>query len=312
MKKFIILLGFVFGFMLVSCVSTGTNYTNAVEEQISDFAEMDASYFSWYQAQKKGWKTIVLYNCSWESYNNNDKSLDYIINTSGDKITFWSYPLENMAQAIKDVKKEEQDKAINEFLISDGPKIFKDNPDIIDLVKYKNNGYTFKLSLNENSYITNKAELISIENLNTIRQEVAIIKTENNKAQAEKIAKEKEEAEKKVRLDEKGKQIAKGYTYHGINEVENNNRKLNNETLEPGHAYYISNWEVSKSTNDIGYVWLSYFQKSKPIMIKYLNSQVKDEVLNAGVTTFGNIPINIIIAGSSDVLKRPIILGVME
>lgn len=312
MKKFKFLIGFVFGLMLVSCISTETNYTNEVEEQISDFAEMDASYFSWYQAHKKGWKTIVLYNCSWESYNNNDKTLDCIINTLGDKITFWSYPVENMVQAIKDVKKEEQDKAINEFLISDGPKIFKDNPDIIDLVKYKNKGYTFKLTLNEDSYITNKAELVSIENLNSIRQEVAKIKMEKIKDEEAKIAKEKEESEKKAYLDNQGKQIAKGYTYHGISEADSNNKKLRNGTLEPDHAYYITNWVVNKYTNDMGSVIISVLEASDPIMVKYLNNQVKDDVLNTGITMFGNIPISIIVAGSSDILKRPVILGVIK
>lgn len=71
---------------------------------------------------------------------------------------------------------------------------------------------------------------------------------EEAKKKAEQLAKEeaekKAEAEKQRALNDKAKQIAKGYVYHGIDEVDRNHKLFNGGALEEGHAYYISGFIV--------------------------------------------------------------------
>ena len=163
---------------------------------------------------------------------------------------------------------------------------------------------------------TYSATLEDIEGLRTIEE----IETERKAAElAEKERKEAEQkaaeeaiAAKRKANDAKAKSFAKGYTYHGIDEDTSNARLFKNEALEAGHAYYISGFVVSKYSNNMGAVVISLFEESNYLLVDYVNTKVKNEVLNASKTVFGNLPVTVVVAGGSGRSKTPVILGLVE
>jgi hypothetical protein len=47
-------------------------------------------------------------------------------------------------------------------------------------------------------------------------------------------------------------------------------------------------------------------------MIEYVNQKVKGEVVSAGQTIFGKLPITVIVAGGRPPLRIPVVLGLVE
>lgn len=124
---------------------------------------------------------------------------------------------------------------------------------------------------------------------------------------AKKAVEEKkvaEEAANRKRLDSIGRQIAKGYVYHGIDEKLDNAHLVSSNALQPGHAYYISDFMLltDKGNNyaSISLFWTSYMD--------FKNQKIKgDLVLKASKAKFADV----IIAGRND-WGNPIVIGIVE
>ena len=130
--------------------------------------------------------------------------------------------------------------------------------------------------------------------------------------QEKKAAEEKAKAEKLAAKDAKAKEIAKRYTYHGIDKATENNRLFANGALEEGHAYYVSDFVISKYSNDAGAVIISLFGGSNDVYVKYVRQKVKGEVVGASKTILGNFPVDIVVTGGNGISHIPIIIGLVE
>lgn len=135
-------------------------------------------------------------------------------------------------------------------------------------------------------------------------------------AERERLAAE-EEAKKKAKIDAKAKQIAKGYVYHGIDEVERNVKLFSGKALEEGHAYYISNY-IAGSNGSTGAAAAASFIGSYPdfILVEYANLGVKAEVVtrtsyryNSMFRVFDLESVPVVVTGRKGC---PIILGVVN
>ena len=135
-------------------------------------------------------------------------------------------------------------------------------------------------------------------------------------AEQERLAAE-EEAKKNAKIDAKAKQIAKGYVYHGIDEVERNVKLFSVKALEEGHAYYISNY-IAGSNGSTGAAAAASFIGSYPdfILVEYANLEAKAEVVtrtsyryNSMFRVFDleSVPVVVTVRKGS-----PIILGVVD
>ena len=130
--------------------------------------------------------------------------------------------------------------------------------------------------------------------------------------------------EKIAKKNSIGKSIAKGYIYHGIDEVTANNKLLANNALEPGHAYYISGFTVkyggSMAVIDYGseytysFEWGGFYwkeNKTDAFSIDYINVQVKAEVVKASVGSGNSYPVDVIVTGAKDSWRDPVVLGLI-
>lgn len=169
------------------------------------------------------------------------------------------------------------------------------------------NGYTIKVIL------------YNIEGIPT-KEHIEAEKVEAERDKAEKEAKEaKEKSEKMNALNQKGRILAKGYVYHGIDEVSNNCKLFVNGALEEGHAYYISGVVVKYggSMAKIEYGdGLFFSSQSSAVYIDYANQKVKGEVVEAGIENlFGQeieIPLTVVIAADKGYLHTPVVLGIIK
>lgn len=137
---------------------------------------------------------------------------------------------------------------------------------------------------------------------------------ERIKAEEERLA-----AEKKNRLDAKGKEIAKGYTYHGIDEDARNRNLFTNGALEEGHAYYISkfvvkyNGRMASIENADGFFFSS---QSPAVYVDYINQKVKGEIIDEGTISFfgqtAEIPVTVVVTGGNGITKTPVVLGLIK
>ena len=188
-------------------------------------------------------------------------------------------------------------------------------------------------------YLYKDGDRIKLYNIEGVPSQVQIDKDKNERELAEKKAKEEKEAAEKAReaaekkaREEKiarknslGKSIAKGYTYHGVDEVKTNQKLLANNALEPDHAYYISGFAVkyggSMAVIDYGsdYVYSTDFgrfywkeNKTDAFSIDYINVQVKAEVVKASVGSGDSHPVEVIVAGVKDSWRNPVVLGLIK
>lgn len=146
---------------------------------------------------------------------------------------------------------------------------------------------------------------------------------EEAKKKAEQLAKEeaekKAEAEKQRALNDKAKQIAKGYVYHGIDEVDRNHKLFNGGALEEGHAYYISGFIVKYNGSMAAVEYADGFffsSRSSAVSVEYIDQKVKGEIVEAGITTFfGKTiekPLTVVVVGGKAPLRIPVVIGLIE
>ncbi|GHV81857.1 hypothetical protein AGMMS49991_04150 [Spirochaetia bacterium] len=160
------------------------------------------------------------------------------------------------------------------------------------------------------------SELYQLDGLMTT-EEAAQAKVEKEKAEAQaKAEKEKAEAERIKALDERVKALAKGYTYHGVNEDDQSAGLFDAGALEDGHAYYVSGFMMVGGGSTAGVTSQTLFGRlgdpKNYHMIEYVNQKVKGEVVSAGQTVFGTLPVTVVVAGGKPPLRIPIVLGLAK
>ncbi len=125
-------------------------------------------------------------------------------------------------------------------------------------------------------------------------------------AMLQRIDKVKDLAPKKIEeiknsFDLQGTNIAKGYTYHGINERERNLKLLRNKAFEKQHAYYIPNFNISGSLAEVDgeFDLRTWKIKKELVVVDYLNQALKVDIVDSGKT-------DVIIAGGTII---PTVIG---
>lgn len=142
-------------------------------------------------------------------------------------------------------------------------------------------------------------------------------------AEAERIAQEEAEkrakAEKIEQLNARGRQLAKGYTFHGIEEDELSCKLFTNGALEPGHAYLISGFVVQYGGSYAAIEYGDGFffsSRSSSVIVSYASQQVKAEIINAGVTSLLGqtieTPLTVVVAAGTGYSGTPVVLGLVE
>lgn len=149
---------------------------------------------------------------------------------------------------------------------------------------------------------------------------------EEEAAEAERIAQEEakkraeaEKMEKIEQLNARGRQLAKGYTFHGIEEDELNRKLFANGALEPGHAYLISGFVVQYGGSYAAIEYGDGFffsSRSSSVIVSYASQQVKAEIINAGVTSLLGqtieTPLTVVVAAGTGYSGTPVVLGLVE
>ncbi|MDE5775998.1 MAG: hypothetical protein K2H67_03850 [Treponemataceae bacterium] len=172
---------------------------------------------------------------------------------------------------------------------------------------------TMTLSAKKDNYNMHISLCVSKEYEKMLSEKRAV-----EQAERERLAVE-EEAKKNAKIDAKAKQIAKGYVYHGIDEVERNVKLFNGGALEEGHAYYISGFVVKYGGTMAAIEYADGFffsSRSSAVYVDYIDQKVKGDIVEAGITTlFGKTiesPLTVVIVGGSAPLHTPIVIGLIE
>lgn len=97
--------------------------------------------------------------------------------------------------------------------------------------------------------------------------------------------------------------LAKGYTYHGIEEASKNNRLFSNGALEEGHAYYIESFtaEGNYRVNKILGVYIDYTR----VYVNWASQKLKGDIVN-------NPGCSVIVAAGRDPSYTPLVLGIVD
>ena len=227
----------------------------------------------------------------------------------------------------------------NEFLNKNGYNI--DNLNYAIKSEEFNGNFTvylhleFNLNLFEYEVIIDKLEGIpsteEVEEAKKIAEEKAKAEEE-----AKRIAEEKAKAEEEAKrlanrkvYNEEGKQLAKGYIYHGIDEVETNIMLLQSGATEKGHAYYVPGFSPYKhSPSSMGYIYtqsdvdeavlklfgLGYLSNntSKPFYVEYKNDSVKAEIVKATYPFKNYENCAVVIAAPENSWSDPVVLGMIK
>lgn len=162
---------------------------------------------------------------------------------------------------------------------------------------------------------TAKIVVYNIEGVPSQEQLDADKVEEERKIRAEKEAEER----KRVALDAKGKAIAKGYVYHGIDEDAKSCKLFANGALEEGHAYYISGFVVKYNGSMAAIEYgdgLIFSSRSSSVYVDYINQKVKAEIVEAGIKSFWGTsietPLKVVVAGGKGIIKTPVVLGLIK
>lgn len=178
-----------------------------------------------------------------------------------------------------------------------------------------NGHYTFYLNKKREGNLWDgyhtKVIVYNIEGIPTQEQIDADKAERIAKEEAEQKAKKEAEIQKKLAVDNKGKTLAKGYVYHGVDEDKKNSMLFANGALEEGHAYYISMYMVAAG-GSMGGAVTSIFTNPEYHYVNYATQKVKGEVVAAGNTAFGNFPVSVVVAGGKPPMNTPVVLGVIE
>jgi hypothetical protein len=187
-------------------------------------------------------------------------------------------------------------------------------PDFIERIE-KSKKYTIYLRVESqgdfwNGY-TYTPVLEKIDGLRPL-SEITAEKEELQRIEAEKqAAEERAKIEKNALRDQKAKALATGYVYHGIEEANSNAKLFDSGALETGHAYFISAYMIY-ANGSMGGAITSLFSDPKYHYVDYISQKVKGEVVGAGQTIFGVLPVTVVIAGGKAPMHTPIILGLIE
>ena len=133
------------------------------------------------------------------------------------------------------------------------------------------------------------------------------------KARADKEeADAKAKAEADAAKDAKGKEIAQGYIYHGINEASENSTLFQGGALEKGHAYYIKGFTPAKYSPATVAVIMTLFGESNPVLVSYKDQKVKADVMNASSLWGEYLPVTVIVTADTVLPNRVVVLGIVE
>lgn len=293
--------------LFVSCVSIGKievepEQIEYKEISISEFMKMGKDLSSLYSDGNIGYKLTDVYIVDISAdnsifYLNKDNSYSHELGVSVQD--YFNSLLNNSKEKAK-LWMETINVALNE-----------DN-------KHRYNGhFTFYLYVTRamwnvwNGFIPSTQCVYNIEGIPSLEQ----IEADKEAEESERI--EKEEAEKKAKaeelrkIDEKGKSLAKGYIYHGIEEAGRNARLFTGGAFENGHAYYIANFAPNKySPSNRGSI-MTLITTSPSVYVNYESQKVKGEVLEKA-SFFGEyLPVAVVIALPSN-SSTPVILGLVE
>ncbi|MCR4626787.1 MAG: hypothetical protein K5640_04000 [Treponema sp.] len=133
------------------------------------------------------------------------------------------------------------------------------------------------------------------------------------KAHADKEeAAAKAKAENDAAKEAKGKEIAKGYIYHGISEASKNSTLFQSGALEKGHAYYIKGFTPSKYSPANTAVIMSLFGESNPVLVSYREQKVKADVMNASILWGQYFPVTVIVTADTVMPNMAVVIGLVE
>jgi len=153
--------------------------------------------------------------------------------------------------------------------------------------------------------------LLHVDGIISTEEMAAKQQQEQAERKANAEAEEKANAERNKARIAKAKSLAKGYTYHDIDEDAKSGRLFDSGALENGHAYYISGFMVGGG-GVTGGVITSLFGNPNYHVVDYVSQKVKGEVAAASQTMFGLQPITVVVAGGKPPLNIPLILGLVE
>lgn len=192
---------------------------------------------------------------------------------------------------------------------------FAERIDAVSNNKKYNGKYTVYIygDLEGNAFwgYTAKAILYNIEGIPTQEQIEADIAAQKAEQLAKEEAERKAKEEKNAKLNTIGKRLAQNYKYHGIEEDALNSELFDSGALEEGHAYFISTYMVYAG-GEMGGAVTNISGNPNYQYVKYESQKVKGEVVNAGKSIFGNLPISVVVAGGKAPLYIPVVLGVVE
>lgn len=154
--------------------------------------------------------------------------------------------------------------------------------------------------------------IYDIEGIPTL-EKIAADNLADKKAKEEKrLAEEKAKAQENAEKDAKGKAIAKGYIYHGIEETEQNSVLFQGGALEKGHAYYIKGFTPVKYSPATAAVIMTLFGESNPVLVSYKDQKAKADVMNASSLWGEYLPVTVIVTADSVLSNRAVVLGIIE
>src|SRR5574344_760925 len=232
MKKLFGLLITIISIVLIGCATTSNVAPSEIEyKEIAGnlyFNSRDADLYS----STKGYKISDVFILGTDTRNENGTKETLFLLTTKGRNNNVSYVY--ATDFIKNIKK------------TDSTWIHRLNS-VRDEEKYNGHFTVYVYGRNEGNFLDGYTTKVTIYNIEGVPSQEQI-EADKEAAEAERIAKEeaekKAEAEKYAKLNAAGKALAKGYTYHGVEEVEKNCKLFANGALESGHAYYISGFVV--------------------------------------------------------------------
>lgn len=294
MKKLFGLLITIISIVLIGCATTSNVAPSEIEyKEIAGnlyFNSRDADLYS----STKGYKISDVFILGTDTRNENGTKETLFLLTTKGRNNNVSYVY--ATDFIKNIKETDS--------------TWIDRFDSVRNEKKYNGHYTvYVYGRNEGNFLDGYTTKVTIYNIEGVPSQEQI-EADKEAAEAERIAKEeaekKAEAEKYAKLNAAGKALAKGYTYHGVEEVKKNRNLFANGALESGHAYYISGFVV-KYGGSMARIGL------QSIYVDYISQRVKGEVVEAGIKDYGiEQPITVVVAGGEGVTKIPVVLGIIE
>ena len=154
--------------------------------------------------------------------------------------------------------------------------------------------------------------IYDMEGIPTLEKIAADDLAEKKAKEEKQLADEKAKAQADAENNAKGKAIAKGYTYHGIEEAEQNSVLFQGGALEKGHAYYIKGFTPAKYSPATVAVIMTLFGESNPVLVSYKDQKVKADVMNASSLWGEYLPVTVIVTADTVLPNRAVVLGIVE